>query len=259
VVSLAIKERGGALHYLPERLDFAPLADEFRRAVLAAFRRREVISEELAQKVLGWDHTGGFSVDASVRVPPGDAAGLERVAAYVLRPPVSLARLTYRSGAQTVIYQTPHTPITGGNFITMDSKEFIVRLLCLVPHRHQTLIRYYGAASSTWRRRSTDAPAIAETDTADAVPEPPPSNRQRSAWARMIHRVYGVDPLTCGRCGSAMEIIALITDDDVVERILKHLNLWDPPRRSPGTAPPGQHTVIYDEDVPAYEEIDEPP
>ena len=123
-------------------------------------------------------------------MPPGDAAGLERVAAYVLRPPVSLARLTYQSGAQTVIYQTPHTPITGGTFITMDSKEFIVRLLCLVPRPYQTLIRYYGAASSTWRHRPPDTPAIAETETTDAVPEPPPSNRQRSAWASMIHRVW---------------------------------------------------------------------
>ena len=198
-------------------------------------------------------------MDASVRVPPGDATGLERVAAYVLRPPVSLTRLTYQSGAHTIIYQTPHTPITGGNFITMDVKEFIVRLLCLVPRPYETLIRYCGAASSTWRRRPPDTPAIAETETADADPKPPPSDGQRSAWARMIHRVYGVDPLTCTRCGSTMEIIAFITDDDVVERILKHLNRWDPPRRPPGTATPGHHTVIYDEDVPVYEEIDEPP
>jgi hypothetical protein len=75
----------------------------------------------------------------------------------------------------------------------------------------------------------------------------------------MIHRVYGIDPLTCGRCGSTMEIIAFITDGAVVERILKHLNRWDPPRRSPGMAAPGQHTVVYDEEVPVYEEIDEPP
>jgi hypothetical protein len=260
LVSLAIKERGGALHHLPERLDFAPLADEFRRAVLAAFRRREVISEELAQKVLGWDHTGGFSVDASVWVPPGDAAGLERVAAYVLRPPVSLTRLTYQSGADTVIYNTPHTPITGGTFITMDAKEFIVRLLCLVAKPYETLIRYYGAASSTWRRRSTDTPVITETETDQAVPpDPPPSGGQRSSWARMIGRVYGVDPLTCSRCGSTMEIIAFITDGEVVQRILKHLNRWDPPRRPSVTPASGQRTIIFDEDLPVYEEIDEPP
>ena len=113
LVSLAIKERGGALHHLPERIDFTPLADEFRRAVLAAFSSRGVISQELADRILGWDHHGGFSVDASVSVPSGDTEGLERVAAYVLRPPVSLSRLTYRPGARTVIYRTPHCPHTG--------------------------------------------------------------------------------------------------------------------------------------------------
>ena len=76
---------------------------------------------------------------------------------------------------------------------------------------------------------------------------------------RMIRRVYGVDPLTCTRCGSTMEIIAFITDADVVERILRHPNRWDPPQRPPGTATPGQRTTIVDEDVPIYEQIDEPP
>jgi hypothetical protein len=260
LVSLAIKERDGALHHLPERLDFAPLADEFRHAVLAALRRRELISEDLARKILTWGHAGGFSVDASVRVPAGDATGLERVAAYVLRPPLSITRLTYRPGAQTVIYQTPHTPITGGNFVTMDVKEFIVRLLCLIPRPYEALIRYYGAASSTWRRRPLDAPLLSETDASDVAPSDPASSEgQRSSWARLIGRIYGVNPLTCTRCGSTMEVIAFITDEEVVARILKHVNRWDPPRRPPVTPAPGQRTVIYDEDVLVYEEIDEPP
>ena len=41
--------------------------------------------------------------------------------------------------------------------------------------------------------------------------------------------MYEVDPLACVNCGSNMRIIALIDDVDVVERILKHLNVWDPP------------------------------
>jgi hypothetical protein len=75
----------------------------------------------------------------------------------------------------------------------------------------------------------------------------------------MIRRVYGVDPLTCPRCGSKMDVIAVITDDEVVQRILKHLNRWDPPQRLPANPPTAERTVIYDEDVPVYEEIDEPP
>ena len=96
IVSLALKARDGALHPLPEDLDFSPLAEDFRRATLRALRRRRAISGELADKLLRWGHHGGFSVDASVKVPSGDKEGLERVAAYVLRPPVSRARLIKR-------------------------------------------------------------------------------------------------------------------------------------------------------------------
>jgi DNA-directed RNA polymerase subunit RPC12/RpoP len=45
----------------------------------------------------------------------------------------------------------------------------------------------------------------------------------RSAWARLIAKVYEVDPLRCARCGSKMRVKAVITDPQQVRRILRHL------------------------------------
>ncbi len=64
---------------------------------------------------------------------PACPAGLERIAAYVLRPPLSLKRLTYKSGSKTAVYRTLRTLLTGANFLAIETKELIVRLLCLVP------------------------------------------------------------------------------------------------------------------------------
>ena len=53
--------------------------------------------------------------------------------------------------------------------------------------------------------------------------------------------MYEVDPLECAHCGAIMRIIALIDERDVVERILKHLSVWDTPpepRSSAGPDPP---------------------
>ena len=61
-----------------------------------------------------------------------------------------------------------------------------------------------------------------------SVAEPPANTRRKAAWARLIQKAYEVDPLECVNCGSNMRIIALIDDVDVVERILKHLKVWDP-------------------------------
>ena len=52
--------------------------------------------------------------------------------------------------------------------------------------------------------------------------------RRKANWARLIQKVYEVDPLECPICGATMRIIALIDDADVVERILKHLKVWEP-------------------------------
>ena len=63
--------------------------------------------------------------------------------------------------------------------------------------------------------------------------------RARSAWARLIHKVYEVDPLACPKCGAPMHVIALIDDATVIRRILEHLGLWAPRKpRQNQRAPP---------------------
>ena len=47
----------------------------------------------------------------------------------------------------------------------------------------------------------------------------------------MIKKVWEADPLLCPNCGREMRIVALITERDVIERILRHLGLWEPSLR----------------------------
>ena len=44
-------------------------------------------------------------------------------------------------------------------------------------------------------------------------------------WAKMIRKVYEVDPLVCPQCGGRMKAIAYLTDYAVVDRIINHLKL----------------------------------
>jgi hypothetical protein len=55
---------------------------------------------------------------------------------------------------------------------------------------------------------------------------------RKSAWARLLARVYEVDPLVCPECGSQMKTIAVIQDPDEIKHILRHLIKI-------GRAPPG--------------------
>ena len=45
---------------------------------------------------------------------------------------------------------------------------------------------------------------------------------RRQAWARLLKKVFEVEPLVCPRCGEEMVVLAWITDLAVVDRILRH-------------------------------------
>ena len=103
-------------------------------------------------------------------------------------------------------------------------------------------MRYYGAYShrrrAAVRERNGVAGALASAGSPDATSSPEPSAvapepvtpaergsaeaRRRSAWARLLKRVFEVDPLRCLRCGGEMKVIAWITERAVIDRILAH-------------------------------------
>jgi hypothetical protein len=103
------------------------------------------------------------------------------------------------------------------------------------------------AQSETSAPVAPDAPAVAEK-LAEAIrtqlnlptnirPLPEPSTAASPgarSWARLIARIYEVDPLRCRRCGGSMQLIGFITARAVIVRILDHLG---EPSRAPRMAP----------------------
>ena len=240
ICSCGIKSKDGVFHPAPEEIDFSPLEEMFRHGILNMLCEKGRLTEQTRKRFLAWRNSG-FSADASTVVGKDDREGLERVTAYVLRPPVSLKRLTYQSGASTVLYRGRYNPSTKSNFTVLDPKEFLVLLLSHVPPKNECLIRYFGAAASTERRLGGDpqVPLLEEESTY--------VKKRRNSWARLIHKIYGVDPLKCPKCGSEMKVIAFIKDEEVIEKILRHLEVWDPPRGPPFE--PQVKETVYDYNV----------
>ncbi len=53
------------------------------------------------------------------------------------------------------------------------------------------------------------------------------SKQFRRNWARLIQKIYEINPLVCPKCMGEMRIIAFIEKPLLVKKILQHLNLWD--------------------------------
>ena len=70
------------------------------------------------------------------------------------------------------------------------------------------MVRYVSWYSTRVRgEQARKAVPAAAVQAAEDGPEI--AARARSAWARLIHKVYEVDPLECPKCGAPMHVIAL--------------------------------------------------
>ena len=87
------------------------------------------------------------------------------------------------------------------------------------------MVRYYGYYSNVSRgkRKKNDQDALIPS-----ILEPDGSSREyKQNWARLIQKIYEVDPLTCPKCASRMRVISVIEQPEIIKKILKHLGLWE--------------------------------
>ena len=77
-------------------------------------------------------------------------------------------------------------------------------------------------------------------------------------WARLIQKIYHVDPLLCPKCQGIMKIISFIEAPDIIRKILVHLDLWDVRNHDPlARKHPKIQELTYDDSYsqePFYED-----
>jgi hypothetical protein len=213
-------------------------------------------------------HLDGFDLHADITVAAHDRAALERLARYVLRPPVAQDRLALTPEGQ-VLLTLKGEWADGTTHLLFEPVEFLEKLAVLTPRPRINLVIYHGILAPHARAR---AEAVARRPAAASAGVPPPSagagtdvpacapeprsvatpgdsveeNRRRGpekprdwAWADLMRRVFDLDVLRCPRCGSRMSVIATIEATDVLRKILGHLALpSEPPAALPPRPPP---------------------
>jgi hypothetical protein len=205
----------------------------FRQKVMRFLKDEGLLSEERAAMLLSWRRSG-FSVHNSVTASAADQGGFERLARYLMRPPLSLERLHLDHSGQAATYRVKRSARAqhaGSEVLeTFDPRELLARILIHVAEPRAHLVRHYGEYSVAARakRRRKEQPIEhghgLANPTADLDQDPSPAERRasRRAWAKLIRRIFETDPLLCD-CGAQMKIIAVITEPGVVDSILRHL------------------------------------
>ena len=84
------------------------------------------------------------------------------------------------------------------------------------------MVRYYGFYSNVSRGKRKK---VQQDEDISQIIESKGSKEFRKNWARLIQKIYKVDPLVCPKCQGKAKVIAVIEDEDVVKKILIHLDL----------------------------------
>jgi len=235
----------------------AVLRDLFQANVLALLLKERMISKELAERMRGWRHSG-FHAYAGEEIP--DISDALRVGFYMVRGPAATSRLRVDPAQEPKVrYLAKGTvPDHGEEWGSSghrdyDYLEWIARLTSHIPDRGTQLVHYYyyGAYSNAHRgvtRRREIFLAVPPPE--DDRPDPPRPDSAwlaagRKSWARLIRRVYEVDPLLCP-CGERMRVVGFIAQAPVIRKILTHIGWCFDPLKLPGRSPPRLDDVSHD-------------
>ena len=191
----------------------------------------------------------GYNVHAGVRVGAEDRVALERLCRYVARPAVCGERVEVLDDGR-VAYRLKHPRSGGETHRVMSGREFMARLVALIPPPRSPLVRYHGvfAPNSPWRAAIVPGPrrphhrdgrrAVGCAHRGDGagdcdgavsgawsagIAAVQQAGLTRWDWATLLKHVWDVDALKCEGCGGRMKFIAVIKEREVITRILRHI------------------------------------
>jgi len=127
--------------------------------------------------------------------------------------------MKYYPDKAKVIYKSKY----GKEVREFDCLGWMAALVSHIPDRGGQTVRYYGVYSNVTRGRLKKEDAEPQFH---IIEDETPGGLNRS-WARLIQKIYEVDPLACSKCGGTMRIIAFIEDYKVVKKILDHVEIYE--------------------------------
>jgi hypothetical protein len=207
----------------------------FASEVFNMLIEEDKIEHSLVKNMSTWMHSG-FNVYCGEPVSPYAKEDMERLAQYIVRAPLSQERMSYLSEneAPDSISKVIYEGKTSRSQEVFSALDWLARLVTHIPSKGEQLVRYYGYYSNKSRgvRNKSNDEKILTPAEAIILNSNISRKKYRKNWARLIKKVFNIDPLLCPKCDGKMKIISFIEDHATIKQILVHLNLWmnhDPP------------------------------
>jgi hypothetical protein len=254
LVSWGLFRRDGSFRPVEGIPDPETVAQVFRHRVLRMLQEEGAIAEGVVRNLLAWPHTGfGTHVNRAI---PANATTPGIVARYMTRPPITPEWMLGEASQAWVIYRSDEIhPRHHARFRVFNPLDFLAEVSAHLPDAREKTTLFYGWYSNRTRGYRKQHELLGGIRTVEPAPDGDARGplELRRSWARLIRKVYEVDPLLFPGCGGIMKIIAVIERPAIVRQILAHLGL---PAGAPSLRAPPDRTNGLARDHPrewAYE------
>ena len=215
----------------------------WQAASLALFVRKELIDQARVNMLKDWKHSV-FSIESETRL--FSKADREALGQYIVRGATCADKIHYDPACDTVIWTAPPKGFYKGKSETFKGFEFVDQLVVHVPPRRVQLVRRYGVYAGKVRKQWQERPGIyrlAPENWQKAHPNKGPtgatilsedtssteapdiwSKIRKQSWARLLKKVYEVDPFVCPKCQGTMAVVAIIEDPKELGKIIEWAN-----------------------------------
>lgn len=232
-----------------------PLAEIFRAKIINFLLLKKLLSPESVSVLYSFQNSG-FTAHAGESVSPEATAEMESLAQYILRNPFSVKKMVLKSQGGQIIYRSEFNQRIKRNFEVFEPMDFLAVIAQHIPDKGTQTIRYFGEYSNKSRGMKRHAGHSGVIVLCSTGPRRVPSKR----WRDLIMRVWHVDPLRCPICEQSMRVVAVLRDQQVVEKILRHLNVWQDPPTKPSPRAVCDETRTYEpcndlDPMPNYESL----
>lgn len=198
-------------------IDAASIERLFIHKIFKMLLAKGLITTKVMDLIFSWRHTG-FSVYSGKRIYPKDKRLTENLARYIIRASFSQEHMEYYPDKAKVTYESKYIK----EVKEFSPLEWMAALVSHIPDRGGQTVRYYGYYSNVTRGRLKKEDGEPEFH---IIEDDSPGGLNRS-WARLIQKIYEVDPLICPKCRGEMRIIAFIEDYKIVKKIIwTYMNL----------------------------------
>lgn len=127
------------IFYEQKNISTTVIAEIFRARLLTVLQGEGIITRELTDMLMAWDHQSGFNVHTKGRIDGADGEAIEKVARYMSRAAISVDRVKFNPYDDTITVYEKQGSGASSQSANYTAMEFMALLAGHIPSPYESM------------------------------------------------------------------------------------------------------------------------